>query len=308
MFCQNCGSQLKDSDRFCTKCGTPVIAVEEPAPTPELTPQAQFDTVPINPIPPVNTSPTETLPFAVPIAPVPAQSAYPSPYPAPIAPAPKKGKGLKIAVIVGIVVIVLIAILAVIFFVVKPFSQEPKETPVVTAPVTTDSEPAPTPEPEEPDQSGDEAVIRSTLSYELDAFNNIDSQMWKEVMGSESADLESIGLNTGELMTVWTEGFEYEIGEITIDGKNATAELTITCKQFYPVLTAAQGKIMEDSSLAGLSEADLMAKFSQVIMDELKSAKPATNTVIIPLEKTGGIWAETAEAQSIYERLFFGEE
>ena len=29
MFCSKCGNQLKDSDRFCAKCGTPVVKESE---------------------------------------------------------------------------------------------------------------------------------------------------------------------------------------------------------------------------------------------------------------------------------------
>jgi len=38
MFCKNCGEQISEGGKFCTKCGTPVAAQQQPA-MPSQTPQ-----------------------------------------------------------------------------------------------------------------------------------------------------------------------------------------------------------------------------------------------------------------------------
>jgi uncharacterized membrane protein YhaH (DUF805 family) len=44
MFCKNCGEQINDGGKFCTKCGTPVVPQQQTPPqTPQYTsPQPQY--------------------------------------------------------------------------------------------------------------------------------------------------------------------------------------------------------------------------------------------------------------------------
>ena len=42
MFCSKCGNQLKDGDRFCTKCGTPVVKQKEPQECPVTEPDYPY--------------------------------------------------------------------------------------------------------------------------------------------------------------------------------------------------------------------------------------------------------------------------
>lgn len=47
MFCTHCGSRLSDSAKFCTKCGSPVIAISVPRPAPETSPARVQQTLPV---------------------------------------------------------------------------------------------------------------------------------------------------------------------------------------------------------------------------------------------------------------------
>ena len=46
MFCQNCGNQLPDGAKFCTRCGAPVASAQPPAPQPAPVPPQPAPPVP----------------------------------------------------------------------------------------------------------------------------------------------------------------------------------------------------------------------------------------------------------------------
>jgi hypothetical protein len=152
----------------------------------------------------------------------------------------------------------------------------------------------------------DEQVIKEGLSEELDGFKNPDSDMWSEIIASDGASLESVGLDTKAVIASWTQGFAYEITSVTVDGDTATAEINITCKQLYPVIETAQSKILADESNAQLSSDELTKKIAQIIMEELDNATPITTTVTVPCSKDGDTWAEGAGAEALYEGALMG--
>jgi hypothetical protein len=326
MFCQNCGSELKDSDKFCTKCGTPTAAVEEPSPEPNPI-QTSASTPPPNPI-----QATEQLPYPLPIDPVPAQNAYPPQYPAPNVPVapnvsnasfapiapnasgapnapntqtpPKSKKSKIVPIIISIAAVLIIAAAVAILVIVKPLSQKAAQEPPVAS--TSQTDPGVQTD-QEPSTALDEETIRNTLSFQFEMMKNPDAPLWQSIVDAESGELEEVGIDTKALLSSWTEGFDYKIGKVTVDGNSATVELTVTCKQLYTVIAVAQNKVLEDESLITLTEEELMARFVETIMDELDKAKPVTTTVIIPFEKTQGVWAETAAAEAIYTNAMMGE-
>jgi hypothetical protein len=152
----------------------------------------------------------------------------------------------------------------------------------------------------------DEDVIKDGLAEELDNFKNIDSDMWKEIIASDGGSLESVGLDTKAVITSWTQGFSYEITSVTVDGDTATAEINITCKQLYPVIEAAQSKLLADPDTATLSSDDITKKIAEIIMQELDNATPVSTTVSIPLTKSGDTWSEGANAETLYQNALMG--
>jgi hypothetical protein len=127
------------------------------------------------------------------------------------------------------------------------------------------------------------------------------------VFESQEGGLDAIGIDTKLLIASWTEGFTFEIGEITVTGNTASVELTLTCKQLYSAISSAQNIVMNDESIVNLTEEELTAKVAQTIMDELAKAKPVTTSLTVPFEKTGGVWAEGAAAESLYMQALLGD-
>lgn len=78
MFCTNCGAQVPDGSKFCTRCGSPIAAAPASAPTP-VPPAPAPEPAPV-PEPVATPAPA---PEPIPAPPMPEQVAAPEPAPAP---------------------------------------------------------------------------------------------------------------------------------------------------------------------------------------------------------------------------------
>jgi hypothetical protein len=137
--------------------------------------------------------------------------------------------------------------------------------------------------------SNDEKVIRDGLTEELNELKDPNSPTVTAASGGLSTDV----------ITAWLDGFDFTIGEIAIDGDTANATVTITCKQIYPAVTAAQERILSDEDLSGLTSDEIEKRLNEIIVEELQSFSPASTEIVIPCNKSDNTWsvdiASTAE-------------
>ena len=105
MFCTKCGSEIKPGNKFCVKCGAPVMAAAQKAPeAPKAPTTPEAPKVPVTPAAPT----TPEAPKA-PVTPVAGQSAGAAPGNQKAPEAPKK-KAPLVAILVGIIVVLVLAI------------------------------------------------------------------------------------------------------------------------------------------------------------------------------------------------------
>ena len=156
--------------------------------------------------------------------------------------------------------------------------------------------------------NSDEKAIRTGLENQFKQFKDPKSDLWQKDMKDAISELEGIGISSTDLVNAWIEGFAAEIGTITIDGNKATADVKITCKQFFPAVNAATDKLLSDPNLASMSESEMMKKFGELIISELKASKPVTTTLKIPCTKSGNTWTEAAGAEAEYNKALLGQE
>ena len=96
--------------------------------------------------------------------------------------------------------------------------------------------------------------------------------------------LEQLGIDPKEYAKSYLEGFDYKIGDVTVDEDKgtATAEVTITCKSMNKIVedfaTQYQEKIAALDELP--SEDDLYKMAGQVMVDVTKATEPRKTTVI----------------------------
>ena len=97
------------------------------------------------------------------------------------------------------------------------------------------------------------------------------------VTGEDKAELEQLGIDPKEYAKSYLEGFDYKIGDVTVDEDKgtATAEVTITCKSMNQIVedfaTQYQEKVAALDSMP--SDDELYKMAGQVMVDVTKAAK-----------------------------------
>jgi hypothetical protein len=144
---------------------------------------------------------------------------------------------------------------------------------------------------------GDEGVIRSGLESEFNELKNPSSDTWADVAGEMPTDV----------INAWLGGFNYEIGEITVNGDTASATVTFTNKQLMPVVLSTQARMeTEDFSSLETTE-EIQAKSTEILLEELQKSQAKTTEVVIECEKTGNLWSVSSAGQAALTNALLGE-
>ena len=156
--------------------------------------------------------------------------------------------------------------------------------------------------------NADEKAIRDGLTKEFNQFKDPKSSLWQKDMKNELKELSKLGINTDDLINAWVKDFSFKVGTIKIDGNKATAEISITCRQFFPAFEAATEKLMQEDLSGFTTEAAVYKRYGELIVEELNKQKPVTTVVKIPCTKSGTTWSEGAGAEEEYARALLGPE
>ncbi len=103
----------------------------------------------------------------------------------------------------------------------------------------------------------------------------------EEASGDE---FEQLGIDPKEYAKTYLEGFDYEIGDVTVDEDKgvATAEVSITCKSMNKIVedfsTQYQEKVAALDTVP--SDDELYKMAGQVMVDVTKATEPRKTTVI----------------------------
>ena len=151
--------------------------------------------------------------------------------------------------------------------------------------------------------ASDEQVIRDGITKELDAFKNPTKEGLAPYIGEADEDqlaaLEAYGIDIYEFIEHAFRGFDYEIGDITVDGDKAVANVKVTNIDVANVTQDVMAKISTDKDISAkvqkLSEGGDQAKIMEYVFSLIYEAMDAaTDTVTtdtaINLTKTGNQW------------------
>lgn len=144
--------------------------------------------------------------------------------------------------------------------------------------------------------TNDEEAIRASLTSELDSIKNIDDTFVNEF--SESINMSQLsvyGIDGVEFMKSYLNGFDYSIDSINVDGDNATAQITLTCKSYTGYQQALQQAVDEitadPDSLASLSNDEINQKIGEIVIGSLDGVElAATQPISITYTKVDGTW------------------
>ena len=128
-----------------------------------------------------------------------------------------------------------------------------------------------------------EELITNDLTSQFDEIKNGGDDFLSGLEEASGDEFEQLGIDPKEYAKSYLEGFDYKIGDVTVDEDKgtATAEVTITCKSMNKIVedfaTQYQEKIAALDELP--SEDDLYKMAGQVMVDVTKAAKPKDTKV-----------------------------
>lgn len=122
-----------------------------------------------------------------------------------------------------------------------------------------------------------EELITNDLTSQFDEIKNGGDDFLSGLEEASGDEFEQLGIDPKEYAKSYLEGFDYKIGDVTVDEDKgtATAEVTITCKSMNKIVedfaTQYQEKIAALDTMP--SEDDLYKMAGQAMVDVTKAAK-----------------------------------
>lgn len=122
-----------------------------------------------------------------------------------------------------------------------------------------------------------EELITNDLTSQFDEIKNGGDDFLSGLEEASGDEFEQLGIDPKEYAKSYLEGFDYKIGDVTVDEDKgtATAEVTITCKSMNKIVedfaTQYQEKIAALDTMP--SEDDLYKMAGQVMVDVTEAAK-----------------------------------
>lgn len=122
-----------------------------------------------------------------------------------------------------------------------------------------------------------EELITNDLTSQFDEIKNGGDDFLSGLEEASGDEFEQLGIDPKEYAKSYLEGFDYKIGDVTVDEDKgtATAEVTITCKSMNKIVedfaTQYQEKIAALDTMP--SEDELYKMAGQVMVDVTKAAK-----------------------------------
>ena len=160
--------------------------------------------------------------------------------------------------------------------------------------------------------SNDEQVIRDGITKELDIFKNPTQEALQPYLdkmdSSQIQQLEALGVDIVEFLQHALGKFDYEIGDITIDGDKATAALKVTNIDVSTIMNDTMTKLQSDPAVAkegqdvianGGDQKDTLKVVFKYLYDALDAATETTTTdTQITLTKDGNVWNVDQDSMS----------
>lgn len=157
-----------------------------------------------------------------------------------------------------------------------------------------------------------EEVIRKGVTEELESIKNLDQSALDEIMagaGAANAGLDQYGIDMEEFCRTWLSGFDYSVDDVKVDGDNATATVTITCKSLMEGINVFSDKVTElsnDPEAMSMTSEEVNQKLGSLLMESIGEAPAETNTVDLPYVLNGNTWEPGAGFDAALSQAFAG--
>lgn len=150
-----------------------------------------------------------------------------------------------------------------------------------------------------------EQAIRDALTQELDQIKNVDDAYIQELSADAGIEeLADLGIDPAEFFRSFLSGFEYVIDDVVVEEETATATVTLSMKSFTEFSSSLESQVAEmlqDESIASMSEEDVYKALGERVMTSLDSLQVTQmDPITISYQLIDGSWTPTEEStQSI---------
>lgn len=146
-------------------------------------------------------------------------------------------------------------------------------------------------------------VIRESLTERFDSYKNADDEALSAIAAlAENEGLDELGIDDQEFAVAVLDGFDYSIDDITIDGNNATATVTIVSKSysdFEEKVKAIVSEMSSDSEIASKDEQEISTMLGERVMQAFDDVQINTEVVVLEYVLNGNEWQPVAEASTL---------
>lgn len=154
-----------------------------------------------------------------------------------------------------------------------------------------------------------DAIIKDDITRQLDSVKKIDGDLASSLASSlTSGNFDVYGIDPAAFVQSYFKDFDYSIGDIKVDGDNATVQVTLTCKSYAELKTAIDaeaGKLDDDVEFIYLTHDEQYARIGAIVTSALDSATPTeTKPITLKYVKKDNTWAPADNtAQTIAKAL-----
>lgn len=158
----------------------------------------------------------------------------------------------------------------------------------------------------------DEEIIREGVTEELNEIKNLEAEFLEELVDEldDAGDLALLKIDSEAFCRAILADFDYNVGEITIDGEDAIIEVTLTMKDTASILELWADDVMElatDEVVLSMTEDELYAKMGEMLMTSLEEGEVKDTVLELPYEKVDNVWQGTDEAEDMIANTVAGQ-
>lgn len=119
-------------------------------------------------------------------------------------------------------------------------------------------------------------LIREELTKRFDEIKTGGDEFLKELDSTSSDSFNQLGIDGASWAKTYLDGFDYKLGDITVDNDKGTAEakVTVTCRSIGNILTKFGSQYASKLTSEGITDEAELFKLAGSTLTEVTEAEP----------------------------------
>lgn len=153
-------------------------------------------------------------------------------------------------------------------------------------------------------------LVEQGVTTELDSIKSLDTELLTQLSAVADVDgLASYGIDATEFLSSYLSGFDYQLGDIVVDGNTAKATVSLTCKSYESLAASLTEKISArslDEGVANMNEEEISQLVGTTFADSLAELKPvAKSPVELEFALQDKAWSLTENGKLALSKALF---